>query len=223
LGKGICAVSADAERGLLTAGAGAPLSSAAREAASAGLSGLESVSGIPGTVGGALYMNAGSYGGDMSMVVAGARVYDPACGEAREMGPGDMGFGYRSSAFQDSGLLILSATFRLSPGEPAAIREAMREYAAMRSAKQPLNEASAGSFFKRPEGAYAGALIERAGLKGMSVGGARVSDKHAGFIVNTGGATAADVLGLMKAVQDAVKESSGYALEPEPRIIGEDI
>jgi UDP-N-acetylmuramate dehydrogenase len=224
IGKGLDAVDIDAERGIMTAGAGAALTVAAKRAAEAGLSGLEPVSGIPGTVGGALYMNAGSYGGAMSQTVIQAKVYDVEEDRTKVMNLYEMRLGYRSSVFQAVGAsVILSVTFRLKRRDAAAIKSDMRGYARRRNSVQPMDMPSAGSFFKRPVGAYAGALIESAGLKGVSVGGARVSEKHAGFIVNTGGATASDVLELMNKIQEAVRISSGgYDLEPEPRIIGED-
>jgi UDP-N-acetylmuramate dehydrogenase len=199
------------------------MSVAAKKAAESGLSGLEPVSGIPGTVGGALYMNAGSYGGEMSQTVTQAKVYDAEKDEVKVMSLRGMRLGYRSSAFQEPlSPVILSVTFKLKARDAAAVKSDMREYAKRRTSVQPMDMPSAGSFFKRPAGAYAGALIENAGLKGASVGGAQVSEKHAGFIVNTGGATASDILELMAKIQDAVRAGSGYELEPEPRIIGED-
>lgn len=206
----------------ITAGAGELLVSLSHAAAKAGLTGLEFASGIPGSVGGALYMNAGAYDGEMRDVVISARVYDPAAQAVRQVQPEEMALGYRSSRFQAGDLLILSVTVRLTPGSEEQIREKMRQLMEKRNAKQPVNMASAGSFFKRPPGQYAGALIEQAGMKGYRVGGAMVSDKHAGFVVNTGGATAADVLAVMQAVQERVRETSGHWLMPEPAIIGED-
>jgi UDP-N-acetylmuramate dehydrogenase len=224
IAKGFDAVNIDAERGIMTAEAGVALAVAAKKAAEAGLSGLEPVSGIPGTVGGALYMNAGSYGGEMSRVAIQAKVYDAEKDRVKSMSLYEMRLGYRSSVFQATGsYVILSVTFRLKKRDPAAIKSDMRGYAKRRNAVQPMDMPSAGSFFKRPAGAYAGALIESVGLKGVSVGGAQVSDKHAGFIVNTGDATASDILELMAKVQQAVQANSGYDLDPEPRIIGEDI
>jgi UDP-N-acetylmuramate dehydrogenase len=223
IGKGLDGVDIDARRGVMTVGAGCALSVAAKRAAEAGLSGLEAISGIPGTVGGALYMNAGAYDGEMSRVVIQARVYDQGSGRVRTMTQYEMRLGYRSSVFQTGGeRVILAVTFDLKRRDVARIKSDMRGYARRRNAAQPMDAPSSGSFFKRPAGAYAGALIEGAGLKGLSVGGARVSEKHAGFIVNTGGATASDVLTLMTHVQETVKSGSGYDLEPEPRVIGED-
>jgi UDP-N-acetylmuramate dehydrogenase len=223
IGRGFDTVDIDAERGIVTAEAGAALAVSAKKAAEAGLSGLETVSGIPGTVGGALYMNAGSYGGDMSQTVIQAKIYDAKEDRVKIMSLYEMRLGYRSSVFQtDETYVILSAAFRLKRRDSMDIKSDMRGYARRRNSVQPMDMPSAGSFFKRPAGAYAGALIESAGLKGVSVGGAQVSEKHAGFIVNTGGATASDILGLMEKIQEAVRANSGYALEPEPRIIGED-
>jgi UDP-N-acetylmuramate dehydrogenase len=233
-GRGLGAVGVDAERGIVSAGAGAALSVVAKKAAAAGLSGLEPISGIPGTVGGALYMNAGSYGGEMLQVVIQARVYDAEEDRVKVMSLYELRLGYRTSVFQtrpassadpkraSDPYAILSVTFALKRKDPGKIKAAMRKYARARGEKQPMDAASAGSFFKRPEGAYAGALIEQAGLKGLSVGGAQVSEKHAGFIVNTGGAKAADVLALAAKVRAAVLADSGYTLETEPQIIGED-
>ncbi|MDR1292612.1 MAG: UDP-N-acetylmuramate dehydrogenase [Clostridiales Family XIII bacterium] len=224
IGKGFDSVDIDEGRGIVTAGAGAALSAVAKKAAKAGLSGLEPLSGIPGTVGGALYMNAGSYGSDMSRVVTQAKVYDTEADRLKTMSMYEMRLGYRSSLFQSVGsYVIISVAFRLKKRDTATIGSAMRLYSRQRRSLQPMDMPSAGSFFKRPAGAYAGELIESAGLKGLGVGGAQVSEKHAGFIVNTGGATASDVIGLMAKVQEAVRAGSGYGLVPEPRIIGEDI
>jgi UDP-N-acetylmuramate dehydrogenase len=223
IGKGLDGIRTDAGRGVVEAGAGASLKAVAKKAAEAGLSGLEPISGIPGTVGGALYMNAGSYGGEMSQVVIQARAYDAGAGKVRNMSLYEMRLGYRASVFQTGGpFVILSVTLLLSRRDPAAIKSDMRRYARQRGAKQPMDAASAGSFFKRPPGGYAGELIEKAGLKGLSVGGAQISEKHAGFIINKGGAKASDVLSLMEQVREKVRGDSGVLLEPEPRIIGED-
>jgi UDP-N-acetylmuramate dehydrogenase len=223
VGKGLDAVYIEADRGVVTAGAGASLSVVAKRAAKAGLSGLEPISGIPGTVGGALYMNAGAYGGEMSRVVIQARIYDLEKRRIKVMNLYEMRLGYRSSVFQSNGAYtILSVMFSLGRRDIEAIHSDMRKFARRRNAKQPMDLPSAGSFFKRPEGDYAGALIEAAGLKGLRAGGASVSEKHAGFIVNTGGATAADVTDLMRKIQDRVYDHSGNRLEPEPIIIGED-
>ena len=165
-------------------------------------------------------MNAGAYGGQLSDVLIDARVL--LDGAVRTLSRDDMQMGYRASLPLRTGGIVLSARFALTPDAPEAIAARMRELNARRRDKQPLNLPSAGSTFKRPEGHFAGALIEQAGLKGFSVGGAQVSQKHAGFIVNTGGATASDVLALIAAVREAVKANSGIWLETEVRVLGED-
>ncbi|MDR0596022.1 MAG: UDP-N-acetylmuramate dehydrogenase [Clostridiales Family XIII bacterium] len=224
IGKGMGGITVDTERRSISAGAGASLSALAKQAAESGLSGLEPLSGIPGTVGGALFMNAGAYGGDMSQVAIQARVYDRAAHTIKTVNVYEMRLGYRSSIFQARGeYVILSVMFGLKRKDTDSIKSKMRKFARRRNSKQPMDVPSAGSFFKRPPGAFAGALIEEAGLKGLSCGGAKVSEKHAGFIVNTGGASAADILSLMEQVQKAVRENSGLELEPEPRIIGDDV
>ena len=204
----------------LWAQAGALLSMLSRAAADAALSGLAFAQGIPGTVGGGVYMNAGAYGGELGPLIESVRVLK---GDHIFDIPGvDMAFGYRSSRAMTEGLVVLGARFRLLPGDRAEIEAAMRDFASRRKEKQPLEYPSAGSFFKRPPGRFAGALIEQAGLKGCRVGGAQVSEKHAGFLINTGGATASDFLKLMRLVQDRVEDASGVRLEPEVRIVGDD-
>jgi len=200
--------------------AGVLLGAAAREAARAGLSGLEFASGIPGTVGGGLSMNAGAYGGEMKDVTAGARGLR-ADGSPLTMTREELDFGYRHSAVGELGMIVTEVTLSLTPGDPESIRERMRELNAQRAEKQPLEYPSAGSTFKRPEGAFAAALIDQCGLKGYSVGGARVSEKHAGFLINTGDSSA-DYLQLMRQVQRIVEERAGIRLEPEIRILGEE-
>lgn len=204
----------------VTAQAGAPLSKASNAAQAAGLSGLEFASGIPGTVGGAAAMNAGAYGHDMAGVLTEARVW--LDGRDAWFGVAEMEYGYRKSAVLKRGGLVLEARYRLSPDDPERIRERMNEHNACRREKQPLTLPSAGSVFKRPEGHFAGALIEEAGLKGFSIGGAQVSTLHAGFIVNIGGATASDVTSLIAHIQREVQARFGVALECEVRILGED-
>lgn len=208
------------ENNVLTAEAGATLSKVATEAQRAGLSGLEFVSGIPGTLGGGCAMNAGAYGGQLSDALIDARVLID--GEIRTLMRDEMQMGYRTTLPLREGGIVLSARFRLQSGDPNAISERMRELNARRREKQPLNFPSAGSVFKRPEGYFAGALIEQAGLKGAQIGGAQVSEKHAGFIVNIGNATAGDVLTLIERVQKTVFEHSGVHLETEVRVIGEE-
>ena len=218
LGEGMSAVSRDGN--VVTAQAGASLASVAAFAQAEGLAGLEFASGIPGTLGGGCAMNAGAYGGQLSDCLADAEVL--LGGERRTLTTAEMEMGYRTTRPLREGGVVLSARFALTPDDPEAIAARMRELNARRRDKQPLNYPSAGSTFKRPEGHFAGALIEGAGLKGRRVGGAQVSEKHAGFIVNVGGATAADILGLIRVVQDAVRDQYGVALETEVRIIGED-
>ena len=203
----------------MTVGAGVRLTAAAQTAAGQSLSGLEFAYGIPGLVGGALAMNAGAYGGEMTQIVQSVRILEPD-GEIREFSNEQMEFGYRKSALKN-GRIALSATLLLHRGEEEAIRARMAQYKSARQEKQPLSFPSAGSVFKRPEGHFAGALIENAGLKGVSVGGAQVSQKHAGFIVNTGTATCQDVLELIKLIQKRVLEQSGVQLETELRPVGD--
>ena len=202
----------------LKAQAGAMLVSAALGAAEAGLTGLEFASGIPGTVGGGVTMNAGAYDGEMAQVVTEVRGIRPD-GTAVRLSREEMDFGYRHSVVQEKDFIVTEVTFELKPGDPAMIRARMSELNTKRSEKQPLDLPSAGSTFKRPEGYYAAALIDQCGLKGYSIGGARVSEKHAGFLVNTG-TSSRDFLNLMKKVQAIVEERAGVRLEPEIRIVG---
>lgn len=203
----------------VTAEAGASLARAADFACRQGLAGLEFAHGIPGTVGGAVCMNAGAYGGEMRQVVQAVTVLFPEEG-IRTLSGGDLAFGYRRSFLTDRpDAVVLRAVFRLAPGDPDEIRQQMRELMERRRASQPLDLPSAGSTFKRPEGYFAGTLIDQCGLKGLTVGGAQVSEKHAGFIVNRGGATSADVRELIRRVQARVLDATGVRLEPEVRII----
>ena len=203
--------------GLIVAGAGIPLARLALFAQKNGLTGLEFAHGIPGTVGGGMYMNAGAYGGELVQVAVSARFLTPE-GELQTFEGEAMGLGYRRSAFMALSGVIVSAAFRLQPGDPEAILARMRELMERRKASQPLDLPSAGSTFKRPVGGYAAALIQEAGLKGLRVGDAAVSTKHSGFVVNLGQATSADVLELIAEVRERVKENSGIELEPEVRI-----
>ena len=186
---------------------------------------MEPLWGIPATVGGACFMNAGAYDGTMGDVLESVRVYVPSKqgnrGSVVTLEARDLNLGYRKSRVHDDGLIVLSATFKLSPSNPAMVRAAMDDYQARREAKQPLDMASAGSTFKRPEGYFAGKLIMDAGLRGARVGDAQVSEKHCGFVVNTGRASAKDVLGLIEHVQAEVKAQFGVDLEPKIRMIGE--
>lgn len=208
------------EGNTLTAQAGAMLGSLAAEAAEAGFSGLEFASGIPGTVGGAVAMNAGAYGGEMSQVVTRVNGLFPG-GKTVSLSREEMRFGYRSSAVTELNLIVTEAVFELAPGDPEEIRARMAELNARRMEKQPLDVPSAGSTFKRPEGYYAAALIDQCGLKGYAQGGARVSMKHAGFLVNTG-TSSRDFLDLMEKVQQIVEERVGVKLEPEIKILGDE-
>ncbi len=203
--------------GLITAGAGVPLARLALFAQKNGLTGLEFAHGIPGTVGGGMYMNAGAYGGELVQVAVSARFLTRE-GELLTLEGEAMGLGYRCSAFMAMSGVIVSASFRLTPGDPEAVLARMRELMERRKASQPLDLPSAGSTFKRPVGGYAAALIQEAGLKGLRVGDAQVSEKHSGFVVNLGHATSADVLTLIARVRDRVKANSGIELEPEVRI-----
>lgn len=207
--------------GEITAQCGVPLAQLANFARARGLTGLEFAHGIPGTVGGGLYMNAGAYGGELKDVTVETQALLPDGSLWRAVGS-EQGFAYRTSAFQCRNALILQATFRLAPGDPAAIAGRMQELAQRRRASQPLEYPSAGSTFKRPKVGYAAALIEAAGLKGCGIGGAVVSTKHAGFVVNLGGATARDVLATMELVRNTVLAKSGVELEPEVRILREE-
>ena len=203
----------------LTAQAGAMLGSVAAAAAEAGLTGLEFASGIPGTIGGGVTMNAGAYGGEMKDVTVRVKGIRPD-GSPVDLTGKEMRFGYRRSAVTELGFVVTEVTLELQPGDPAAIRARMAELNAMRAEKQPLDVPSAGSTFKRPEGYFAAALIDQCGLKGYSVGGAQVSQKHAGFLVNTG-SSSGDYLELVRTVQRIVQERAGVLLEPEIKIIGE--
>lgn len=202
----------------LRAGAGISLAQLASEAADHGLTGLEFAHGIPGSLGGAVVMNAGAYGGELCQVISQVRALDSR-GQVRELAGDACDFSYRHSRFSAGGWLILSATVELAPGDPAAIRGRMEELMARRKAKQPLEYPSAGSTFKRPEGHFAAALIEGCGLKGLTVGGAQVSEKHAGFVINIGSATCRDILDLMDQVRERVFRETGVELEPEVKYV----
>lgn len=197
--------------------AGVTMSRAAVFAANLGLSGLEFAHGIPGSIGGGVYMNAGAYGGEICQVCHRVQVMDRQ-GNTRWLSREEMAFSYRHSVLEETGDIVICAEFTLTPAEPEAIKARMKELIGKRSASQPLDLPSAGSAFKRPVGGYAAALIDAAGLKGIRVGNAAISEKHAGFAVNLGGATANDVKALLKTVSDRVFEQSGIRLEPEIRI-----
>lgn len=200
--------------------AGALLSGIAAAARDASLTGFEFAGGIPGTLGGAVVMNAGAYGGEMKDVLVEATVLT-GDGEIRTIPVSELEMGYRTSVIKTAGYLVLSAVLSLKEGDKEAIREEMRRLSGQRTAKQPLEYPSAGSTFKRPEGYFAGKLIMDAGLRGYQVGGAQVSEKHCGFVINTGNATARDVCRLMQDVQDKVREKFGVTLVPEVKFLGD--
>ncbi|MCC8023947.1 MAG: UDP-N-acetylmuramate dehydrogenase [Clostridium sp.] len=202
------------QNGLVTAGAGLLLSRAAHLAFEASLEGLEFAAGIPGTVGGALVMNAGAYGSEIKAVLVSAKVMTPQ-GETLDLKAEELKLGYRSSIIPEAGYVVLEAVFGLKPGEKDGIEARMKDLAARRKEKQPLEYPSAGSTFKRPEGYFAGKLIEDAGLRGYRLGGAQVSEKHCGFVINREGATAADVINLCRHVQSQVKANAGVDLDME--------
>ena len=204
----------------IKASADALLSRLSRTAAAHSLTGLEFAGGIPGSAGGGVFMNAGAYGGELKDCIVSADVLMPPEFELRTLDREKLEMGYRHSAVQDMGCVVVSASFALAEGDKDEIEARMADLASRRSDKQPLEYPSAGSFFKRPKGYFAGKLIEDAGLKGLTVGGAQVSEKHAGFVINTGNATATDIIDLMHAVQDRVLELYGVLLEPEVRLIG---
>ena len=228
LGKGLSNISFEGSQ--VTAAGGALLADVARAAADAELTGMEALSGIPGSVGGACYMNAGAYGSCMADVLESVRVYKPAralddgtrgSGSIIEFDVDKLNLGYRKSRIADDGFVVLSATFNLAPGNAAMIKADMDGYRQRREDKQPLEMPSAGSTFKRPEGHFAGKLIMDAGLRGYAVGGAQVSEKHCGFIVNADHATAADVDELIRHIQAEVKQQFDVDLEPEVHRVGE--
>lgn len=205
----------------IIAGAGALLKDVSEAAAQSSLTGLEFACGIPGSIGGAIFMNAGAYDGEMKNVADTVRTVDRA-GNIHTYSRDELDLGYRHSRFQDNGEAIVEVELCLEPGDSKAIRAKMDDFTQRRESKQPLEMPSAGSTFKRPKGYFAGTLIQETGLKGLQVGGAQVSTKHAGFVVNaTGNATAADVRGLIHEVQQRVYEKHGVMLHPEVRIIGD--
>ena len=204
----------------IRAGAGASLLKIAMAARDAGLAGLEFAAGIPGSLGGAVMMNAGAYNGEMKQVVRSVRILDTAAGIKR-YSDAEMAFGYRTSRLKKESGIVLSAEMELEPGDKQAITDKITELAQKRREKQPLEFASAGSTFKRPEGYFAGKLIQDAGLRGFSIGDAQVSEKHAGFVINRGNASAAQIRRLIEEVQRVVLEDSGVQLEREVIFLGE--
>lgn len=218
IGRELSDIRIEGER--IRAQAGALLSAAANRAMEEGLAGFEFASGIPGTLGGACVMNAGAYGGEMGDVLAEVTALTQE-GELLLIHREQMELGYRTSVFARRGYIVLEASLTLKHGDRKEIREKIEELKRMRVSKQPLEYPSAGSTFKRPEGYFAGKLIQEAGLRGFTVGGAQVSEKHCGFVVNRGGATAKDVSELMRRVAETVEEKSGVRLEPEVKRLGE--
>lgn len=210
------------EGDLVYAKAGALMSSIAQFALSEGLDGMAELAGIPGTIGGGVIMNAGAYGAELSQVVTCVEGISLSDGKPIIFEGPDCGFSYRHSAMMDAGVIVTDVTLQLTPGDPKAIRARMDECSRARREKQPLNFPSAGSTFKRPAGLFAAKLIDDCGLRGLRIGDAQVSEKHAGFIVNLGKATAGDILALMDEVRARVYAKTGVTLEPEVRILGED-
>ena len=220
-GLSALSVEVSGEGGTVTAGAGVPLAMLARAAERAGLTGAEFLYGIPGTVGGATVMNAGAYGGEIGQILASSRYIDVEhpC-DVWEMSLAEHRYGYRASAYLEKpSLLVLSVTLQLKCGDRDAISAEMARMMAQRREKQPLEYPSAGSFFKRPVGTFAGKLIEDCGLKGYRIGGAEISEKHAGFLLNRGGATEADVRALAAHVREVVLRETGYLLESEVQVM----
>ncbi len=202
-------------------GAGTLLSVAVKAAANAGLTGLEFASGIPGSIGGAVFMNAGAYDGEIKFVLEKARIISKDGSQDRYMTADELDMGYRHTVLHESGEIAVEAVFKLEEGNVDEIKAKIADLTARRNSKQPVQFPSAGSFFKRPTGYFAGKLVQDAGLKGLTVGGAQVSELHSGFVINRGGATATDILQLMEIVQQTVMDKFGVMLEPEVRIIGE--
>ncbi len=218
IGKGLSKI--EVSDNTITAGAGAILASAASKAADASLGGMEFAAGIPGSIGGAVVMNAGAYGGEIKDIILSATVLT-ADGQVKEIPKEELELSYRHSCIPEKGYIVLGAKLALTPKSQDEIRAEMAQLREKRVEKQPLEYPSAGSTFKRPEGYFAGKLVMDAGLRGYSVGDAQVSEKHCGFVINKGNAAAADVLTLIKDVQECVMEQFGVQLEPEVKMIGE--
>ena len=218
IGKQMSEIMVDGD--VLHAQAGALMSAIAARALEAGLGGFECEAGIPGSIGGAAVMNAGAYGGELKDVLESVEVLTPE-GELVTIPAADLDLSYRHSCIPEKGYLVVAATIRLTKADPEQIRAKMDELKEKRVSKQPLEYPSAGSTFKRPEGYFAGKLIEDAGLRGFKVGGAQVSEKHCGFVINAGGATSTDVISLMKQVREKVKDQFGVTLEPEVKFVGD--
>ncbi len=218
LSKNMNSIRVEGER--IYAESGAILSRVSHTALAEGLKGTEFASGIPGTIGGAVYMNAGAYEHEMKEIIESVDYID-SCGNVKKASCEECDFGYRKSVFAKKDYIILGCTLKLEKGNSEEIKAQINDYTKRRVSKQPLEKPSAGSTFKRPVGYFAGGLIEQAGLKGYSIGGAQVSEKHAGFVINTGGATAKDVLELIEYIKKTVDEKFGVMLEPEIKMIGE--
>lgn len=210
------------EENKLYAKAGISMSAAAQFALSEGLSGLAEMAGIPGTLGGGVIMNAGAYGSELSQVVTHVDAVSISDGKPVSFEGSELGFSYRHSAMMDANVIVTDVVMELTPSDPDAIRARMDECARARREKQPLNFPSAGSTFKRPTGLFAAKLIDDCGLRGLRVGDAQVSEKHTGFVVNLGHATASDILTLLEEIKSRVYSTTGVTLEPEIRILGED-
>lgn len=206
----------------VTAGAGMSLAEVVKKTACYGLTGMEFACGIPGTVGGAVYMNAGAYDGEMARILQKVLAFDPETASVNWYSKDDLNLGYRLSRFQLDSQIILKMVLQLERAAKESVQARITELTCQRESKQPLEMPSAGSVFRRPPGHFVGPLIEQAGLKGYSIGGARISTKHAGFIVNKGGATARDVLALIQHVQNVINEKFGVELIPEVKVIGEE-
>lgn len=207
----------------LICGSGTLMSVVSRNAVNAELAGFEFASGIPGSIGGAVFMNAGAYGGEIVQVLKKARIVSKDGSRDFYMTAEELELGYRHSVLHETGDVVVEAVLELEPGNVEEIRANIADFTERRNSKQPVTYPSAGSFFKRPEGYFAGKLVQDAGFKGFTVGGAQVSQLHSGFVINIGGATATDILQLMEIVQAGVYEQFGVRLEPEVRIIGEDL
>lgn len=218
IGKGLSKI--EVSDNMITAGAGAILAAVASKATEASLGGMEFAAGIPGSIGGAVVMNAGAYGGEIKDIIVSATVLT-ADGQVKEISKDELDLSYRHSCVPEKGYIVLGAKLQLCSKPQDEIRAEMAQLREKRVEKQPLEFPSAGSTFKRPEGYFAGKLVMDAGLRGYSVGDAQVSEKHCGFVVNKGNATAADVLALIKDVQERVREQFGVQLEPEVKMIGE--
>lgn len=206
---------------LVTAGTAMLMSTFAKAVAAKGLSGFEPMSGIPGSLGGACFMNAGAYDGEMKDVIVSVHGVSPEGKEERDFSLEEMNLSYRHSILEEKGYIATSVTMKFTKDSPDEILARMKEYTQRRNSKQPVQYPSAGSFFKRPQGYFAGKLIQDAGLKGLTVGGAQVSSMHSGFVINIGNATETDITDLMHLVQNTVKDKFGVDLEPEVRIVGD--